>query len=195
MTRHRRYMARHAWFAALVHAHDRWRFMSLRADYYDYLSALLQGMRGAKTLKEVFQADVSRYGASSIRGRLSARWLRSFQLSSGDLYSTWLFEFPVVELNVIRMAQSFGNATLVNTLAELSRVLKLTRQAGDIVITTLWAAALALVVVLLLVAAVPWFTVPSLLQAFATVPPEYFGSLTRQLIAWSGLIQQFYFFS
>ncbi|MBP6020189.1 MAG: general secretion pathway protein [Burkholderiaceae bacterium] len=194
MTRYRRYTARHAWWAALVHAHDRWRFMSLRADYYDYLAALLQGMRGARTLKDVFQADASRYGASSVRGRLSARWLRTFQLSSGDLYSTWLAEFPVAELGLIRMAQSFGNTTLVNTLAELARVLMLTRQAGQIVMTTLWAAALALMVALLLMAAVPWFTVPRLFQAFATVPPEYYGSMTRQLIAWSELIRQSFVF-
>lgn len=194
MTRYHRYMARHAWLAALVHAHDRWRFMALRADYYDYLAALLQGLRGARTLKDVFQADASRYGASSTRGRLSARWLRTFQLSSGDLYSTWLAEFPVAELGLIRVAQSFGNTTLVKTLAELARVLVLTRQAGQIVMTTLWAAALALMVALLLTAAVPWFTVPRLLQAFAAVPPEYYGSMTRQLIAWSELIRQFYAF-
>ncbi|NYT66520.1 general secretion pathway protein [Alcaligenaceae bacterium] len=194
MNHYRRYIVHRPWLAALVHVHDRWRFIGLRADYYDYLSALLLGMRGTRTLKDVFQADASRYGTSSARGRLSARWLNTFQLSSGDLYSTWLAEFPVAELGLIRMAQSFGNTTLVKTLAELAKVLVLTRQAGQIVITTLWAAALALIVALLLMAAVPWFTVPKLLQTFATVPPEYYGGMTRQLVAWSELIRQFYVF-
>lgn len=182
-------LMRHAWFSSLVHAYDGWRFARQRADYYEYLAALLQGMRGRRTLKEVFQADASRYGMSTVRGRLSARWLQTYQLASGDLYATWLTEFPVAELGLIRMAQSLGNTALVNTLAELAQVLMLSRQAGHIVVTTLWAAALALLLALLMLVCVPWFTVPQLLQSFAGVPAEYYGSLTRQLVGFAEFLR------
>lgn len=182
-------LIRYPWLSGLLHAYDRWQFARQRADYYEYLAALLQGMRGRRTLKEVFQADARRYGMNTVRGRLSARWLQTYQLASGDLYATWLAEFPVAELGLIRMAQSFGNNALVNTLAELAQVLMLGRKAGQIVLATLWAAALALLLVLLMMVCVPWFTVPQLLQSFATVPVEYYGSLTRQLLGFADFIR------
>lgn len=184
-----KYGSSQAWWAAAVHAWDRYQFASRRADYYDYLSCLLQGMRGRRSLKEVFQLDAARYGLSSFRGRLSGRWLQRYQLAGGDLYSTWLDEFPVAELGLIRMAQSFGNAALVNTLSELSQVLQLTRKAGQILLATLWAAVAGLLVSLALMVAVSWFTVPHLLQAFASVPPEFYGALTRNLMAVSAFIR------
>lgn len=189
MSRISQYATRHPWLGAALHAYDRRQFVSQRADYYDYLAALLHGMRGSRSLKEVFQADASRYGLSSPRGRLSARWLRTYQLASGDLYTTWLAEFPVAELGLLRMAQSFGNITLVRTLAELSRMLVLNREASRILVATLWVAALALILVLAMMIAVPYFTVPRLLQAFSAVPPEYYGSLTRQLISFSDVVR------
>lgn len=184
-----RHLMRYPWLSSLLHAYDRWQFMRQRADYYEYLAALLQGMRGRRTLKEVFQADAGRYGMDTVRGRLSARWLQTYQLASGDLYTTWLAEFPVAELGLIRMAQSFGNTALVNTLAQLAQVLMLGRKASQIVLATLGAAALALLLVLLMLVCVPWFTVPQLLHSFASVPAEYYGSLTRQLLGFADLLR------
>ncbi|NYT61340.1 general secretion pathway protein [Alcaligenaceae bacterium] len=182
-------LVRNQYWHPLLHVLDRWRFSLARADYYDYLSALLQGMQGRRTLKEVFQQDARRYGAGTSRGRLSRRWLQGYQAAGGDLYSTWLGCFPRSELGLIRAAQSFGNAALVKTLAELARVQQLTRQAQEILVATLWSAAAALLVVFFMLLAMPWFTVPRLLHTFSMVPVEYYGSLARSLIRLSGLIQ------
>lgn len=177
------------WWKAAEYALDRWRFASDRADYYDYLSALLQGMQGRRTLRDIFERDALRYGAQSVRGRLSQRWIQSYQSAGGDLYATWLGCFPQDELGLIRMAQSFGNASLVRTLGELARVLQLTARAKTILTATLWSGALALLMAFLMVLAIPWFTVPQLLRTFSTVPAEYYGGLTRSLLRFSELVQ------
>src|SRR5690606_4201035 len=83
---------------ALLHRLDCHRFSAMRADYYDYLCALLQGMQGVRTLKDVFEMDAGRYGPASVRGRLSQHWLHAYQAAGGDLYATWLGSFPQSEL-------------------------------------------------------------------------------------------------
>lgn len=168
---------------------DGLRFRAARADYYDYLSVLLQGMQGGRTLKEVFESDASRYGGGSVRGRLSQRWLHAYQAAGGDLYAAWTGSFPQAELSLIRAAQSLGNAALVRTLGELSAVLRLLRQTRSILGSTLWAAALAAFAVFAMLLAIPGFTVPSLLHTFSSVPVEYHGRLTVNLLRWSDLIQ------
>ncbi|HUG59515.1 MAG TPA: hypothetical protein VL002_14870 [Candidimonas sp.] len=180
---------REQWLEPLLYAADCQRFSSTRADYYDYLSALLDGMQGRRTLKDVFEQDARRYGMDSVRGRLSRRWVQGYQAAGGDLYSTWLGCFPQHELGLIRTAQSFGNAALVKTLGELARVLELTRQTKDILVATLWSAVVALMVVFAMLLAMPGFTVPRLLRTFAVVPADYYGSLTRSIIRFADLVQ------
>src|SRR3546814_9853683 len=111
---------------------DRYRFGPLRADYYDYLAALMEATRGRLTIKEIFQQDALRYGSGSVRGRLSLRWLTAYQRGGGDLYATWLDTFTLAELNLIRAAQHIGNDPLVRTLHELADVLRLMNKAGEI---------------------------------------------------------------
>jgi hypothetical protein len=177
-----------------LHFLDCWRFSFARADYYDYLSALLHGLQGRRTLKDVFEQDARRYGSASVRGRLSGRWLQGYQVAGGDLYATWSGCFPQVELGLIRTAQSFGNASLIKTFGELAKVLNLTRQAREILVTTLWSGLMALLLVFAMMLAIPWFTVPRLIHTFSAVPAEYYGSLARALMRFSELIQAHYFF-
>ncbi len=181
--------SREHWLKSIQYAVDRFRFARVRADYYDYLGALLQGMQGRRTLREIFERDAKRYGVNSVRGRLSRRWNHAYQLTGGDLYATWLGCFPQDELGLIRMAQSFGNAALVRTLAELAQVLQLTARAKATLTATLWSGAMALLLAFCMVLAVPWFTVPRLMRTFSTVPSEYHGGLTRSLLGFSDLIQ------
>ncbi len=178
----------------VLHSIDCWRFSFVRGDYYDYLAALLHGLQGRRTLKEVFEQDARRYGPSSVRGRLSMLWVQSYQMAGGDLYATWSGCFPQAELGLIRTAQSFGNAALIKTLRELAQVLNLTRQTTEILVTTLWSAVMALFLVFAMMLAIPWFTVPQLTHTFSAVPVEYYGSLTRSLMRFSELIQAHYLF-
>ncbi|MGB6102918.1 MAG: hypothetical protein WBF88_03565 [Pusillimonas sp.] len=173
----------------LAHRSDCLRFSSARADYYDYLSALLQGMQGARTLKDVFALDARRYGPHSVRGRLSRRWAQAYQTAGGDLYATWLGSFPQSELALLRAAQEFGNAALLRALGELSSALRLADQARHILTSTLWTACTALALFFAMLLAVPGFTLPRLLDTFAAVPVEYHGRLTAALVHFAAGIQ------
>lgn len=182
------------WLEPMRHAADCWRFSASRADYYDYLSALLQGMQGRRTLKDVFELDARRHGPASVRGRLSMHWLRTYQSAGGDLYATWLSAFPQNELSLLRTAQHFGNATLVRTLQELARALYLTDRARHVMTSTLWSAVLAVAVLCVMLLAIPWFTLPRLLQTFAGLPVEYHGRLTKGLIELGATVQAHWLF-
>lgn len=174
------------------HLWDRHCFQRKRIDYYDYLASLLAGIDGVRTLKDVFEQDALRYGSSSLRGRLSRHWLNMYQRVGGDLYATWEAHLPRTELALIRAAQSLGNRALTTTLHELSVILRLLQEAARILSGTLWPAALALCVAVLISLAVPWFTVPRLMNTFATVPVDYYGSLTKGLIRFASIIGDYY---
>lgn len=164
---------------------DNWRFGRDRRLYYDYLAALMQGTHGSRTLKQVFAADARRYGGASPRGRLSRRWLELFQAAGGDLYATWIGVFPMAELAVLRSAQLRGNETLVATLGEMSRVLRVLDKARAILQASLMTAIIALAVLAFMLLAMPWFTVPRLRNTFDGIPAEYYGANTRSLFAFA----------
>lgn len=168
---------------------DRLRFSGQRADYFEYLSALMDGMQGRRTLKEIFEHDARRYGPATVRGRLSSRWARVYPLVGGDLSTTWSGCFPLPELGLIRAAQSFGNVPLVTTLHDLAEALRLQQQARAIWISTVWSAVLALGLLFIMLLATPVFTVPRLQDAFSVVPPEFYGGRTRALIGLARMVQ------
>lgn len=170
---------------------DGYWFRRERGDYYDFLAALLGGTDGSRTLKDVLLHDALRYGNSSIRGRLSRLWLESYQRAGGDLYATWENHMPHAELALIRAAQSQGNHALVSTLRELTNVSRLLQRTGRILSGILWPAAVAIAVVVLVSLAVPAFTLPTLMGTFDAVPPDYYGTLTRRLVGFSGFVADF----
>ena len=164
---------------------DAWRFASARAEYYDYLQGVLRGMLGRRTLRELFDLDARRYGAGSVRGRLSAAWARACERSGGDLYATWIASFPADELVLVRAAQAFGNERLLACFEALARHLALMAQARRILVLTLGTAAAAMIVASLLALALPAFTVPGLARAFQGLPPAFHGPYARALFAFS----------
>lgn len=170
-----------AWLEHIALRVDAWRFAPVRAQYYDYLQAVLRGMHGHRTLGELFELDARRYGPHSTRGRLSALWSRLCIASGGDLYATWHSSFPLDELVLVRAAQAFGNARLLACFEALSRHLSLMAQASHILWTTLGVAVCALVIACLSVLALPMFTVPGLMRAFQGLPEAYYGPVARRL--------------
>lgn len=168
---------------------DRRRFDRARADYYEYLAAVVGATQGRRTVKEIFNADALRYGPDTVRGRLSRRWLSAYEASGGDLYSTWRGCFPLSELNLVRAAQHLGNDSLVRTLGDLASALRLSRQAANILVSTLWSAGVALIVLAGMSFAVPAFTIPSLRQTFHVLTPDYYGAMTTALFGLSDFIR------
>src|SRR5690606_9690451 len=125
---------------------DAWHFRQTRREYYDYLSALLEGTAGARTLKQVFADDARRYGIPVARGRLSRRWLGILHAAVAPLSATWHGVFPVAALPLLRSPQCRGNGVLCPSFAGLSRVLRIVEPAKGILRSSLLTALLALAV-------------------------------------------------
>lgn len=176
----------------LTHRWDAWLFRRSRLSYYDYLSALLIGSAGTRTLKDIFQQDAQRYDAKSRRGRLARHWLATYQYTGGDLYATWMDCFPDDELALIRTAQVAGRGALTHTLQELASVQTLLQQSARIVWGLVWPGVLAVVLLVAMAWSVPAYTLPHLLDAFAMVPPDYFGLMTRRLIVLAGFVERYF---
>jgi len=184
--------SRTPWLGRLQYRMDCWQFRRMRGEYCDYLAALLDGMRGCRSLRDIFALDASRHGAGTARGRLSARWLRIFEISGGDLHGTWRDAFPQDELVLIRSAQAAGNRALVGALAELALAGKVEADMRRAFAGALWAAAVAMTLMYLMLLAVPWWTLPRLQQAFSVLTPEYYGNLTRKLIGLGDAVRQYW---
>lgn len=171
---------------------DVWAFRRHRADYFEYLSDFMSSVAGQRTLKEIFEQDARRYGPRTTRGRLSAQWARTYPMAGGDLYATWRGAFPEDELVIVRVAQLSGNASLIDTLADLSQAQRLVRQSSEVLISTLATAVAAVLVWVAMVLLVPAFTVPRLQDVFSSVPPAYYGAATRQLFAFSAWVSSWW---
>jgi type II secretory pathway component PulF len=172
-------------FSRIQFMGDCHRFHDKRAAYYRYLADLLEGLRGSRSLRDIFLLDALRYGIRSWRGRLYHRWAALYETSGGDLYSTWSSAIPHDELSTLRSAQLQGNVALIRSLGELAEALTLTRHMQRMLASNLWTAGIAIMLLMLVLFALPVFTVPQLLQAFSAVTPDLYGASTRSLIAFS----------
>ncbi|WP_414245394.1 pilus assembly protein [Castellaniella hirudinis] len=168
-----------AWRARL----DAWRFAGQRADYFEYLHAVLTASQGRLTLRELFDRDALRYGPGTVRGRLSRAWSLACEASGGDLQATWRGCFPADERALVQVSQLYGNARLLACFQSLARHLGLLLRARRLLWGTLGTAAVALLLVCALVWAVPVWTIPSLQQAFQGLPEAFYGPYARALFA------------
>lgn len=180
-----------ALFWSVVSQFDKRRLQSVRADYYEFLSALIDGTRGRFTLRDIFDQDAYRYSGSA-RGRLSSLWSRVYSETGGDLYATWIGCFPSNELSIIRVAQLAGNETLVRTLHDMAEALRLVQRSHHILRSTILAGVLSLCILIATILAVPMFTVPQLKQLFMVLPPEYLAIWTRRLFSFSHVVELFW---
>ena len=169
-----------------------WKFNRHRADYYDYLSDLIGATAGTKTLLNIFQDDAKRYTVRSVRGRLSASWAERFPRVGGDLFSTWYGSFPLEDLVAIQAAQYAGAGALMQTLRQLSTVVRVSDTARQAFLQTILVGAASLIVALASVLLIPFFTAERLALAFASLPKEYFGPVTQSLFRTSEWLRQFW---
>lgn len=169
-----------------------WQFKEHRADYYDYLSDLISATAGTKTLLNIFQDDARRFTSRSVRGLLSHSWALRFPKTGGDLFSTWHGSLPVEDLVAIQAAQYAGAGALIQTLRQLSAVVRVTDTARQAFVQTILTGVLSLVVAVTAVMLIPFFTAQRLAQAFSALPAEYFGPVTLSLFRTSDWLNDYW---
>ncbi|AOB33539.1 general secretion pathway protein [Bordetella sp. H567] len=168
---------------------DAVRFSGMRADYYEYLADMLDGLQGRKTLRDLFDDDACRHGGGSVRGRLARHWSQALERCGGDLALAWAGSMPAAELALLHAAQEGGAGALTAALRDLARAARVVEQCVRILRDTLMAGVAAVAVALALAAAVPYFTAPRLQAVFHGVPSTYYGVLTRGLFTFAGAVR------
>ncbi len=166
---------------------DQWRFLSRRHAYFQYLHALLQAEQGRRPLFAVFAQDSERYGERHFRGRLSRHWQMLYRRSGGDVLTVWKGCLRPEELLVLRTAQTRGR--IHEGLEALNTYLALAGWARGQLLHLLWPAVAAMLIVAILLACIPWLTVPALQHAFLDVPSDYLGTRTLSLYRWAQRLQ------
>ena len=168
---------------------DAWRFLPRRADYYEYLADLIDGLQGRRTLRDLFEDDARRYGPDTTRGRLSQYWAGAYLDAGGDLGATWQGTMPAPECLLLACVQEEGG-DLSAALRDLARAVRLAAEARFALVSTAAAGVVAAVVAFAMLCAIPLFTVPRLQQVFQALPVEDYGPQTRALFALAAAARQ-----
>lgn len=168
---------------------DAMRFAKARADYYQYLADIMAGLQGRKTLCDIFEDDAHRYGPGTVRGRLAGHWFIAFQVHAGDAARTLAGTLPAAELALLAAGQAAGGAAFTATLRDLARAARLIARIREVLTGALAGAAVAVGVALLVLGAVPFFTVPRLQQVFQEVPAAARGPLSQALFGLAAFLR------
>ena len=135
-------------------------FASKRGDYYTYLADTIAGTRGRKSLIDIFQSDVERYG-NSARGKLSAHWIKQFKSGGGSFQRTFAGTLPDEDVAVLdTLLKSGGEKALDGALRDLAENSELISKARILMVTTTLTSIACLVVTTAMVIIVPTYTVP-----------------------------------
>lgn len=160
-----------------------WQFRRWRADYYLYLSEMIQLTDGARTLGSIFRQDALRHAGQGARGTLSAEWSRRFPICGGDLFSTWSGTLPDVEIAIIREAQYAGAGALPQALMRLSHVVRLVDTSTREFLSTMTVACVAALFALGSVLVIPFFSAQQIGGAFSFLHPQFYGLMARRFFS------------
>lgn len=170
---------------------DQYQFKRYVADYFLYLSQLMQATQGQRTLHTIFALDVQRYGLTTYRGRLAQLWLQRYEQNGGDLAQTWVGVLSAMDRLVIQMGQARGDQALAIAFALLAEQHQQFRHLRSQLGSLLWPVLMAVVLITGMLALIPAFTVPELLNTFAVLPAEFYGTKTQWLFASAQFIKSY----
>lgn len=157
------------------------KFSRRRADWYEYLADMTEDTQGRRTLLSVLEADAVRYG-SSARGILSRHWAHRIA-ETGDIGRTLHGTLPAREVAEFAALQRQGQQVFAAGLRDMASVVRLSGKLGSILLSTLFAAGVAFAVLWAFVMlAIPYVTVPMLLDSMPDIPRNYLTASSRALI-------------
>lgn len=177
--------------AKILRFFDEWEFKRQQADYFLYVSQLLQGTQGQYTVRSIFAADAQRYGDCHYRGRLAAHWLAQYQQNGGNLALTLRHVLSADAWLLIKISQDHGDQALLQALNTLAQQLEEQKQFKGLLVQLFWPVIFAVILLSAMLFLIPWFTVPQLQQTFYAVPDELYGPHTQRLFVWSTFTKRY----
>ncbi|MDZ5605290.1 hypothetical protein SJI00_21175 [Pseudomonas sp. RP23018S] len=164
-------------------------FAGKRGDYYTYLADTIAGTRGRKSLIDIFQSDVNRYG-NSARGKLSAHWIKQFKSGGGSLQRTFAGTLPDEDVAVLdTLLKSGGEKALDGALRDLAENSELLTKARMIMFVTLIASVMCMAMTTAMVILMPSYTVPKIVEAFSMLPLDHYPGSARELVEFAGFVE------
>ena len=170
---------------------DEQEFKKQQADYFLYISQLLQGAQGQYTIRSIFASDALRYGQRHYRGRLAKHWLAQYQQNGGNLALTLQSVLSADAWLLIKISQQQGDQALLQAVETLAQQLQEQKQFKGLLLQLFWPVGFALILLSGVLLLMPWFTVPQLQQTFYAVPAEFYGPYTQRLFDWSAFTQKY----
>ena len=150
------------------------KFRKNRADYYLYLSSMLESSKGNTKFSTLFERDAQRY-LKEPRGVLCAYWIEAYMTNGGNLGETWEGTFPDDEVAIIRVAQDAGDSALLSALKDVARVAALSDKVKSEVIGTLAAAVIGLSLAAVMLTLFPVFSSRKLQEIYSFIPLDQWG--------------------
>ena len=164
-------------------------FAKKRDDWYEYLADMIADSAGHRSIRDIFEADARRYGPHSARGILSEHWAHGIG-DSGDLGQAALGTLPRREVAELAALQRRGQAVFADGLRDMAAIVRLSKRLQEILKWTLMAGVIsALVLWLVVMVAIPYFSAPELRGAFPEMPTSYYGPYARTFFGLAGWIR------
>jgi len=167
------------------------RFASQRADWYEYLSDMIQDSDGRRTIRDILAADAARYGSRTARGILSAHWASRIE-ETGHMGEAMAGTLPQREVGTLAGMQAMGQSVFVEGLRDLAGLVRLTDTLRSVLVSTLFVALIATAIMLvMLMVAVPLYTAPTIRDAFPDLDPAYFGTAAATFFGLSDWLREY----
>ncbi|CUJ49891.1 hypothetical protein [Achromobacter kerstersii] len=154
------------------------KFARQRADWYEYLADMAEHTQGQRTILNILDGDVQRYGRSA-RGILSAYWANKL-VETGKIGPTLHGTLPPKEVAEFVSLQGQDQGVLSSGLRDMAGLVRLTSKLRWILITTLLTSLVGMIVLwLVIMVVIPYVTAPMIVDQLPAVPSVYLSPSTH----------------
>jgi type II secretory pathway component PulF len=154
------------------------KFRQKRAEYYSYLSSMLEASQGNTKFITLFERDAQRY-QNEPRGVLCAYWRDTYMNNGASLADAWEGTLPDDELAIIRVAEGAGAGAVMIALKDVARVAALSDKVKSEVIGTLLVSIIGVAIALVMVTIFPVFASAKLQEIYSFIPLDQWGPKGR----------------
>ncbi|WLW63627.1 hypothetical protein RA224_09450 [Achromobacter aegrifaciens] len=165
------------------------KFSRQRADWYEYLADIAEDTQGKRTILSILDGDAQRYGRSA-RGILSAYWAHKI-VETGNIGRTLHGTLPPKEVAEFVSLQSQDQAVLSSGLRDMAGIVRLNSKLRGILATTLLTSVLAVILLwLVIMVGIPYFSAPMIIDALPAVPRAYLSPYSQAFFDLAEWIRQ-----